>query len=81
MKRACANLTSWVPAASRTPYRNAAEDGVFPLPFARLSRYGTPGFGLIVSSTAASLLILFNLTSSLVEIFAFITFLATLTTL
>ncbi len=59
----------------------AALDGLFPAQFARLSRTGTPAFGLIVSSLLASALIAMNYTRSLAEQFEFIVLLATLSTL
>jgi APA family basic amino acid/polyamine antiporter len=59
----------------------AARDGIFPKPFARLSRTGTPAFGLIVSNLLASGLIMMNYTESLSEQFEFIILLATLSTL
>jgi len=59
----------------------AARDGIFPKPFARLSRTGTPAFGLIVSNMLASGLIMMNYTESLSEQFEFIILLATLSTL
>lgn len=59
----------------------AARDGLFPAYFARLSRSGTPAFGLIVSSLLASALIAMNYTRSLAEQFEFIILLATLSTL
>ncbi len=59
----------------------AARDGVFPRAFARLSKTGTPAFGLIVSNLLASALIMMNYSQSLAEQFEFIILLATLSTL
>ncbi|WP_281972892.1 amino acid permease [Ruegeria faecimaris] len=59
----------------------AARDGLFPAGFARVSRTGTPAFGLISSSLLASALIAMNYTRSLAEQFEFIILLATLSTL
>ena len=59
----------------------AARDKLFPPQFARLSKAGTPVFGLVVSSLLASLLIAMNFTKGLVDQFVFIILLATLTTL
>lgn len=59
----------------------AARDGLFPPQFARLSRTGTPTFGLVVSSVLASGLIAMNYTRTLAEQFEFIILLATLSTL
>ncbi|WP_299868675.1 amino acid permease [uncultured Hoeflea sp.] len=59
----------------------AARDGIFPEPFARLSKTGTPAFGLVVSNVLASGLIMMNYSESLSEQFEFIILLATLSTL
>lgn len=59
----------------------AARDGVFPKAFARLSKNGTPAFGLIVSNLLASGLIAMNYSATLSEQFEFIILLATLSTL
>ncbi len=59
----------------------AARDNLFPARFARLSKAGTPVFGLVVSNTLASILIAMNFTKGLVDQFVFIILLATLTTL
>lgn len=59
----------------------AATDRLFPSRFARLSKSGTPAFGLVVSSLLASLLISMNYTKGLVDQFIFITLLATMATL
>ena len=60
----------------------AAEDGLFPAPFAKVhGERKTPVFGLVVSSVLVSGLMLMNYTQGLVEAFTFIILLATLTTL
>ncbi|WP_299706401.1 amino acid permease [uncultured Tateyamaria sp.] len=59
----------------------AAQDGVFPKAFARLSTTGTPAFGLVVSNVLASGLILMSFSENLAEQFEFIVLLATLSTL
>ncbi|HET8952355.1 MAG TPA: hypothetical protein VFN44_17665, partial [Solirubrobacteraceae bacterium] len=60
----------------------AAEDGLFPKPFARVhGRRGTPVFGLVVSSVLVTALMLMNYTKGLVDAFTFVILLATLTTL
>ncbi|MBY5935041.1 amino acid permease [Tateyamaria omphalii] len=59
----------------------AAQDGVFPKAFARLSAGGTPAFGLIVSNALASGLILMSFSENLAQQFEFIVLLATLSTL
>lgn len=59
----------------------AAQDGVFPRAFARLSASGTPAFGLVVSNVLASGLILMSFSENLAQQFEFIVLLATLSTL
>lgn len=59
----------------------AARDGLFPPRFAKLSKAGTPAFGLVVSNILASCLIVMNFSKGLVDQFVFIILLATLTTL
>jgi APA family basic amino acid/polyamine antiporter len=60
----------------------AAEDGIFPTPFARVhGTRRTPVFGLVVSSVLVSALLLMNYTKGLVDAFTFVILLATLTTL
>jgi APA family basic amino acid/polyamine antiporter len=60
----------------------AAEDGMFPAPFARVSgKRKTPVFGLVVSSILVTALMLMNYTKGLVDAFTFVILLATLTTL
>ncbi|WP_229801485.1 amino acid permease [Tateyamaria omphalii] len=59
----------------------AAQDGVFPKAFARLSATGTPAFGLVVSNVLASGLILMSFSENLAQQFEFIVLLATLSTL
>ena len=60
----------------------AAEDGMFPAPFAKVhGKRRTPVFGLVVSSVLVSVLMLMNYTKGLVDAFTFVILLATLTTL
>lgn len=59
----------------------AARDGIFPRVFARVTKAGTPAFGLVVSNLLASGLILMNFSESLADQFEFIILLATLSTL
>ncbi|HEU5380976.1 MAG TPA: amino acid permease [Ktedonobacteraceae bacterium] len=61
----------------------AAQDRLFPAIFGKLSRRGVPWFGVVISSTLVTLLLIFNYSgsNSLVQIFNFIILLATLTTL
>ena len=69
-------LQGQVPAA-------AAQDGLFPRRFGKISDRGVPAYGLVVSSILITILLLMNYSGSrgMVEIFEFIILLATLTTL
>jgi APA family basic amino acid/polyamine antiporter len=73
-------LNGWILIQGQVPMA-AARDRLFPKPFARTSRNGTPIFGLVVSSVLVSLLMFMNYTKSLTDQFTFIILLATLTTL
>jgi len=74
-------LNGWILLQGRVP-QAAAEDGLFPKPFARVSGPGqTPVVGLVVSSVLLSGLMLMNYNASLVDQFNQVLLLATLTTL
>ena len=74
-------LNGWILLQGQVPLA-AAQDGLFPKPFAAChGKRGTPVFGLVVSSRAADGLMLMNYNASLVDQFTFIILLATLTTL
>ena len=74
-------LNGWILLQGRVPLA-AAEDGMFPAPFARVhGTRKTPVFGLVVSSVFASGLMLMNYTKGLGDAFEFVLLLATLTTL
>jgi APA family basic amino acid/polyamine antiporter len=74
-------LNGWILLQGRVPLA-AAEDGLFPAPFARVhGKRGTPIFGLVASSVLATALMLMNYTKGLVDAFTFVILLATLTTL
>lgn len=74
-------LNGWILLQGRVPLA-AAEDGLFPEQFARVSgKRRTPVFGLVVSSVLVSALMLMNYTKGLVDAFTFVILLATLTTL
>ena len=74
-------LNGWIMLQGRVPLA-AAEDGMFPTPFARVhGERKTPVFGLVVSSVLVSALMLMNYTKGLVDAFTFVILLATLTTL
>jgi APA family basic amino acid/polyamine antiporter len=73
-------LNGWILLQGRVPLA-AAQDGLFPARFARVSgRRGTPVFGLVVSSVLVTGLMLMNYNASLVDIFNEVILLATLTT-
>jgi basic amino acid/polyamine antiporter, APA family len=59
----------------------AARDNLFPKAFAKISSRGTPAFGLLVSSSLITMLLLMTVNDSLVKQFTFIILLATLSTL
>jgi APA family basic amino acid/polyamine antiporter len=74
-------LNGWIILQGRVPLA-AAEDGLFPQPFARVhGESRTPVFGLVASSVLATALMLMNYTKGLVDAFTFVILLATLTTL
>jgi APA family basic amino acid/polyamine antiporter len=74
-------LNGWILLQGRVPLA-AAEDGMFPAPFARVhGTRRTPVFGLVVSSLLVSVLMLANYTKGLGGAFEFVILLATLTTL
>lgn len=74
-------LNGWILLQGRIPLA-AAEDGLFPKPFAWVhGKRRTPWFGLVVSSVLVSGVMLLNYNRSLVDQFTFIILLATLTTL
>ena len=74
-------LNGWILLQGRVPLA-AAEDGMFPAPFARVhGERKTPVFGLVVSSVLVTALMLMNYTKGLVDAFTFVILLATLTTL
>jgi APA family basic amino acid/polyamine antiporter len=73
-------LNGWTLLQGQIPYA-AARDGMFPAIFARKSRYGTPAFGLILSSVLITALLALTLNATLVHQFTFIILLATLAAL
>jgi len=74
-------LNGWILLQGRVPLA-AAEDGLFPAPFARVhGKRRTPVFGLVVSSVLVTGLVFMNYTKGLVDAFTFVILLATLTTL
>jgi APA family basic amino acid/polyamine antiporter len=73
-------LNGWVLVSAQVPLA-AATDGLLPARFARLDARGTPVFGVLVSSTLASLLVFANYSHSLVKLFTFSILLSTAATL
>jgi APA family basic amino acid/polyamine antiporter len=73
-------LNGWILISGQVP-RAAALDGLLPARFERLGPRGTPVFGLIFSSSIATVLIAMNYTRGLVQTFTFLILLATLATL
>jgi APA family basic amino acid/polyamine antiporter len=73
-------LNGWVLLSAQVPFA-AASDGLLPQRFTRLDKGGTPVFGVLVSSTLASFLVLSNYSHSLVQLFTFSILLSTAATL
>ena len=73
-------LNGWVLMQGQMPLA-PARDGLFPKSFARLSKRGTPVFGLMLSSSLATVLVAMNYTRGLVGLFEFAALLATVTVL
>jgi basic amino acid/polyamine antiporter, APA family len=73
-------LNGWTLVAGQLPMA-AADDGLFPALFARLSSRGTPALGMIVAGVLASVLVGLNYSRGLVDLFTFIILLCTLGTL
>jgi APA family basic amino acid/polyamine antiporter len=70
-------LNGWILLQAQIPMA-AARDNLFPTRFARLSRFGTPAFGLVFTSILITLLLLLTLSDGLIKQFTFIVLLATL---
>jgi APA family basic amino acid/polyamine antiporter len=73
-------LNGWILLQGQVPFA-AARDRLFPGKFGELNRYGTPAFGLVVSSVLLTILMLANYNSGLVDRFTDMILLATLATL
>ena len=73
-------LNGWVLLAGQLPLA-VANDGLFPLVFGKLSSYGTPARGMLVSGVLGTVLVAMNYSQGLVQLFTFIILLATLSTL
>lgn len=73
-------LNGWILIQGQIPMA-AARDRLFPAAFGKLSRNGTPVFGLVMSSVLVTILMVSNYTRGLVDLFTYMLLLATLTTL
>lgn len=73
-------LNGWILLSAQLPMA-AARDGVLPQLFARVDSRGTPVFGVLISSTLATALVLSNYSRSLVQVFTFSVLLSTTATL
>ena len=73
-------LNGWILVVGQLPMA-AAQDGLFPPAFARLSGRGTPVVGMLIAGVLTTGLIATNFTRSLVDLFTFVILLATLSTL
>ncbi len=73
-------LNGWILLQGQVPLASA-RDGLFPAVFARVSSSGVPVAGILLSSVLVTLLMAFNYTRALVDLFTFVILLATLTCL
>ncbi|HUL72125.1 MAG TPA: amino acid permease [Vicinamibacterales bacterium] len=73
-------LNGWILIVGQLPVALVA-DGLWPSAFGRMSRRGTPAFGMVVAAVLTTALIAMNYSKSLVDLFTFIILLATLAVL
>lgn len=73
-------LNGWVLVVGQLP-RTIALDGLLPPAFARLSRWGTPAFAMVVAACLSTTLVAMNFTRGLVALFTFVILLSTLSVL
>jgi len=73
-------LNGWILLQGMMPLA-IARDGLLPAFFARLSRHGTPLYGMLISSALVTVLMGMNYTRALVPLFTFVILLATLSCL
>ena len=73
-------LNGWILLQGQLPMA-AAREKLFPASFARVSKQGIPFLGLLFASVLASVLVSFNYTKGLVQMFSFIIKLSTLSCL
>ena len=73
-------LNGWTLCLGQIPLA-AARDRLFPATFGRVSRFGTPATGIVISSLLVSALVLMNYSAGLVDQFTFVILLGTLSAL
>jgi basic amino acid/polyamine antiporter, APA family len=73
-------LNGWILIQGQIPF-SAAQDGLFPSRFGKLSKSGAPVFGLLITSALITALLIINYNVGLVETFSFIIRLATVSIL
>lgn len=73
-------LNGWILMQGQIPMA-AARDGLFPQMFAKKNKNGAPIYGLCISSTLVTLMLLLTTSQKLIAQFTFITLLATLSIL
>jgi APA family basic amino acid/polyamine antiporter len=73
-------LNGWILIVGQLPMA-AAQDGLFPRVFGRVSRRGTPTIGMCIAGVMTTALVAMNYSRGLVDLFTFIILLATLSTL
>ena len=73
-------LNGWVLMQGELPWA-MARDGVFPSWLAKLSRYGTPARAHIVASLLLTIVLAFNYSRTMADLFGFLILLATTSTL
>lgn len=73
-------LNGWTLCVGQIPLA-AAQDRLFPRSFSRVTRFGTPAVGIVVSSVLVSALVLMNYSAGLVDQFTFVALLATVSAL
>jgi len=73
-------LNGWVLVQGQVPFA-IAKDKLFPAIFGRLNTKGVPTYGMIISCTIISLLMIMNYSKGLVEQFKFLLLLSTLSVL
>lgn len=73
-------LNGWILIQGQMP-QAIAKDGLFPTLFAKENKHGTPLYSLVISSILASVLILMNYSSGLLEVFKFMILVSTVSVL